>query len=72
LSPLVHRSTMSFEALQNSHTVSVALSSQFIVLAPAIFFGPDKVIDNGIRSDFVLYATKGLKNRDLLCYKVVQ
>ena len=56
---LFRRSTVSVEARQNSHTMSTALSSHFVVLAPAIIFGPYNGIDNGIRSDFVLYATKG-------------
>jgi hypothetical protein len=55
-----HRNAVSIEARYNSHTMSDALSRQFVVLAPAIFFSPDSGIDNEIRSDFMLYATKGL------------
>ena len=53
---LFHRTTVTLEARPNSH----AMSFQLFFLASAIFFGPDNWIDNGNRSDFVLYATKGL------------
>jgi len=56
----VHRTAVSLEVRQNSPTMSVALSRQIVVHAPAMFFGPYNGLDKGNRSNFVLYATKGL------------
>jgi len=67
---LFHHTTVSLEARPNSHALSVALSRQLVVFAPAIFSGPDNGIDNGNRSDFVLYATKGLNTATYFATKL--